>query len=243
MVVQQQSGTRWGEVQRAGAAVAGARLQALDALRRKLHQSVISELGPVLYDQGMAEAEIRARVEEELHRALAQERLAITADERRAVVGSIFDDVLGYGPIDRLLRDPEVDEVMVNGPDRVYVESGGRLRLTDVTFVDEAHVRRIVDKIVSQVGRRVDEATPMVDARLPDGSRVNVMVHPLAREPSPEAVGDVVCQSRATQRSAHSATSSLSPFPPTPYAISRCCARVAAFPSAWLCYGSNSHRA
>ena len=180
MVVQQQATTRWGDVQRVGTATTGARSQALDVLREKMHQVVISELGPVLYDQQMSETDLRSRVEEQLHRALAQERLAITADERHAVVQAIFDDVLGYGPIDRLLRDPDVDEVMVNGPDRVYVESKGKIVLTDVTFEDEQHVRRIVDKIVSQVGRRVDEATPMVDARLPDGSRVNVVVHPLA---------------------------------------------------------------
>ena len=93
---------------------------------------------------------------------------------------SVFDDVLGYGPIDQLLRDPGINEVMVNGPDRVYIEREGKIVQTDVRFVDEGHLRRIIDKIVSQVGRRVDEATPMVDARLPDGSRVNVVVHPLA---------------------------------------------------------------
>ena len=93
---------------------------------------------------------------------------------------SVFDDVLGYGPIDSLLRDPAINEVMVNGPEKIYVERNGKIVLTDVKFVDENHVRRIIDKIVSQVGRRVDEATPMVDARLPDGSRVNVIIHPLA---------------------------------------------------------------
>jgi pilus assembly protein CpaF len=95
-------------------------------------------------------------------------------------VQSVFDDVLGYGPIDRLLRDPGINEVMVNGPEAVYVERAGKMEQTEVRFVDETHLRRIIDKIVSQVGRRVDEATPMVDARLPDGSRVNVIVHPLA---------------------------------------------------------------
>jgi len=182
VVVQQQSTTRWGAVQRPGSGPAGngARGQALDLLRQKMHQSVIAELGPVLYSQGVSEAELRTQVEEQLHKALAQERIAITVDERQAVIQSIFDDVLGYGPIDRLLRDPDVNEVMVNGPDKVYVEKKGKIVLTDVTFADETHVRRIVDKIVSQVGRRVDEATPMVDARLPDGSRVNVVVHPLA---------------------------------------------------------------
>src|SRR4051794_23463490 len=179
MVAQQPTATRWTEFQRAGAG-ANQRTQALEDLRQKMHQFVISELGPILYDQRISEADLRKQVEEQLHKALGQERLALTAQERSSVVQSVFDDVLGYGPIDVLLRDPAINEVMVNGPDHVYVERNGKIVLTDVHFVDEGHVRRIVDKIVSQIGRRVDEATPMVDARLPDGSRVNVIVHPLA---------------------------------------------------------------
>ncbi|MFO7592394.1 MAG: CpaF family protein [Acidimicrobiia bacterium] len=128
----------------------------------------------------MSEVDLRAKVEEQLHRALAQERFAIGAADRQALVASVFDDVLGYGPIDRLLRDPDVNEIMVNGPEHVYIERNGKIIRTDTQFVDETHLRRIIDKIVSQVGRRVDEATPMVDARLPDGSRVNAVVHPLA---------------------------------------------------------------
>src|SRR5262249_28032980 len=92
----------------------------------------------------------------------------------------VSDDVLGYGPIDRLLRDPDITEVMVNGPQRVYVEKAGKIHETPATFVDDQHLRRIIDKIVGQVGRRIDEANPMVDARLPDGSRVNAIIHPLA---------------------------------------------------------------
>ena len=180
MVTQQQpQASRWTEFQRSGAGI-NQRTQALEDLRQKMHQFVISELGPILYDQRISEADLRKQVEEQLHKALAQERLALTAQERQIVVQSVFDDVLGYGPIDILLRDPAINEVMVNGPDHIYVERNGKIVLTDVKFVDEGHVRRIIDKIVSQIGRRVDEATPMVDARLPDGSRVNVIIHPLA---------------------------------------------------------------
>jgi pilus assembly protein CpaF len=179
MVTQQPTATRWTEFQRAGAGV-NQRTQALEDLRQKMHQFVISELGPILYDQRISEADLRKQVEEQLHKALAQERLALTSQERQEVVQSVFDDVLGYGPIDVLLRDPAINEVMVNGPEHIYVERNGKIVQTDVHFVDEGHVRRIIDKIVSQVGRRVDEATPMVDARLPDGSRVNVIIHPLA---------------------------------------------------------------
>ena len=176
--------TRWGEGQRATAAanpgMPSQRMQVIEDLRQKMHQFVIAELGPILYDQRVSEADLRKQVEEQLHKALGQERHALSATERQILVQSVFDDVLGYGPIDRLLRDVTINEVMVNGPNNVFVERNGKIVLTDVKFVDDTHVRRIIDKIVSQVGRRVDEATPMVDARLPDGSRVNVIVHPLA---------------------------------------------------------------
>ncbi len=158
----------------------GRAAHALEDLRQKMHTYVIQELGPILYDQRVSEADLRKQVEEQLHRALAQERLAIGAADRAALVQSVFDDVLGYGPIDQLLRDPGINEIMVNGPEKVFIEHEGKIVLTEARFVDEGHLRRIIDKIVSQVGRRVDEATPMVDARLPDGSRVNVIVHPLA---------------------------------------------------------------
>jgi pilus assembly protein CpaF len=153
---------------------------ALEDMRQKMHQFVIHELGPLLTDQRVSEEELRRQVDEQLYKAMGQERLALTGAERNALVQSVSDDVLGYGPIDPLLRDDTLTEIMVNGPDRVYVERAGKLTLTDVRFVDETHLRRIIDKIVSQVGRRVDEANPMVDARLPDGSRVNVIVHPLS---------------------------------------------------------------
>jgi pilus assembly protein CpaF len=174
-VPQQQPAGRWdrgpGSLQRE---------QALEDMRQKMHQFVIHELGPLLTDQRISEADLRRQVDEQLHKALTQERLALTAQERQHLVSSVTDDVLGYGPIDQLLRDESVTEVMVNGPHQVYIERAGRIELCDVRFSDEVHVRRIIDKIVSQVGRRVDEANPMVDARLPDGSRVNVIVHPLA---------------------------------------------------------------
>jgi pilus assembly protein CpaF len=156
------------------------REHALEEMRQKMHQFVIHELGPLLTDQRVSEADLRKQVDDQLHKALSQERLALTAQERQQLVQSVADDVLGYGPIDPLLRDETITEVMVNGPHRIYVERAGRLEPTDVKFVDETHARRIIDKIVSQIGRRVDEANPMVDARLPDGSRVNVIVHPLS---------------------------------------------------------------
>ncbi len=169
--------TRWQEFQRTPTSQ---RAATLEEMRQKMHQFVIQELGPILYDQRVSEMDLRRQVHEQLVRALSQERAALTATEKAQLVQEVSDDVLGYGPIDRFLKDDSITEVMVNGPERVYVERAGKIELTEVKFVDETHLRRIIDKIVSQVGRRVDESNPMVDARLPDGSRVNVVVHPLA---------------------------------------------------------------
>ena len=152
----------------------------LDELRQRIHHHLIDELGPILYDKRLSEDDLRRRVHEQLHAALAQERAPLSAADKAQLIQDVSDDILGYGPIDRLLKDEEISEVMVNGPDSVYVERAGRIERTNASFVDETHLRRIIDKIVSQVGRRIDEATPMVDARLPDGSRVNAVIHPLA---------------------------------------------------------------
>lgn len=157
------------------------RSDALSELRGRLHFKVVEELGPTLYDRGMSDAELRLRVLEMLEWAVDQEQgLPLTSADRRALLNEIASDVLGYGPIDPLLNDPEVTEVMINGPYDIYYEKSGKLYLSDIHFVDEVHLRRIIDKIVGQIGRRVDEATPMVDARLPDGSRVNAIISPLA---------------------------------------------------------------
>ena len=158
----------------------GLRDPVLDELRHKIHHVLIDELGPILYDKRISEDDLRRRVHEQLHAALAQERAPLSAADKAQLIQDVSDDILGYGPIDRLLKDEEVSEVMVNGPESVYVERAGRIERTNASFVDETHLRRIIDKIVSQVGRRIDEATPMVDARLPDGSRVNAVIHPLA---------------------------------------------------------------
>ncbi len=152
----------------------------LDELRQRIHHHLIDELGPILYDKRMSEDELRRRVHEQLNSALAKERAPLSAADKAQLIQDVSDDILGYGPIDFLLKDDEVSEVMVNGPESVYVERAGRIVKTTASFVDETHLRRVIDKIVSQVGRRIDEAVPMVDARLPDGSRVNAVIHPLA---------------------------------------------------------------
>lgn len=150
-------------------------------LRRKLHYKVVEELGPRLYDAQMSDAELKLRVMDMLEWALEQEQsVPLARADRLVLLQEIADDVLGYGPIDPFLADPEVTEVMVNGPHAVWVERAGFISKTEARFVDANHLERIIEKIVGQVGRRIDESTPMVDARLPDGSRVNAIIHPLA---------------------------------------------------------------
>jgi pilus assembly protein CpaF len=169
--------TRWQDLQKTPTAT---RQGSIDELRHRVHNKVISDLGPLFADPTLPEVEMRRLITEALQSALGDEAVVLSATERAELVTAVTDDVLGYGPIDRLLHDEDVTEVMCNGPKDVYVERGGRLTRSGVEFTDETHLRRVIDKIVSQVGRRVDEATPMVDARLPDGSRVNAVVHPVA---------------------------------------------------------------
>jgi len=154
---------------------------ALNELRHRVHQQLIDELGPILFDRRLSEQDLRRRVHEQLHAAIAAERVPLSAADKAQLIQDVSDDILGYGPIDKLLRDEDVTEVMVNGPDLVFVERGGKLTKDEsIRFIDSDHVRRVIDKIVSEVGRRVDESTPMVDARLPDGSRVNAVISPLS---------------------------------------------------------------
>src|SRR6188508_3070404 len=164
----------------AGATTTKRRDPVLDELRQRIHHHLIDELGPILYDKRLSEDDLRRRVHEQLHAALAQERAPLSAADKAQLIQDVSDDILGYGPIDRLLKDEEISEVMVNGPESVYVERSGRIERANASFVDEIHLRRIIDKIVGEVGRRIDESNPLCDARLPDGSRVNAVIHPLA---------------------------------------------------------------
>lgn len=141
--------------------------------------AVISELGPRLYNESLSHAALRDVVLADVRQRLAQERGMSTADRER-LTQEIANDTLGHGPIEPLLQDDTISEVMVNGPADVWVERSGRIEKTGVRFTDEHHLRRIINKIVAQVGRRVDESSPMVDARLPDGSRVNAVLPPLS---------------------------------------------------------------
>ena len=121
-------------------------------------------------------AEIRAVVE----RLLAEARVPMTAAEQNRIIEEVLDEVLGLGPLEPLLKESSISDILVNGHDKVYIERAGKLSLTPVRFKDNSHLLHIIEKIVSQVGRRIDEAQPIVDARLPDGSRVNAIIPPLA---------------------------------------------------------------
>ncbi|PMP75212.1 MAG: type II secretion system protein E [Chloroflexus aggregans] len=126
------------------------------------------------------QAKVRKQVEEIFNSILDSESIVLSRAERQRLFESITADIIGLGPLEPLLADEEISEIMVNGPKQVYIEKKGKLIKTDVTFADDDHVMRIIDRIVAPLGRRVDESSPMVDARLKDGSRVNVVIRPLA---------------------------------------------------------------
>src|SRR5436190_6415176 len=156
-----------------------ARPDPLAELRQKVHRSLVETLGPRLYDSEMSADQLQTKVREMLQRALEEEETPLTRQERQRLVSEIADDVLGFGPIEPMLRDPSITEIMVNSPDVIYVEREGRLFPAEGRFVDETHLRRVIDKMVGLVGRRIDESSPYVDARLPDGSRINAVIAPL----------------------------------------------------------------
>ncbi len=149
-------------------------------LKAQVHNTLLRQLGPKLYDADLTQTELEHMVRGALQEAMQAEDILLTTAERTRISQEISDDILGYGPIEPFLRDPDLTEVMVNGPNSIYIERGGRLVKVEGSFADEAHLRRTIDKIVSRIGRRVDESSPMVDARLPDGSRVNAVIPPLA---------------------------------------------------------------
>src|SRR5436190_22876607 len=149
----------------------------LRQLRSRLLQRVIAELDPSLQaDSGR----VRRQIEELFNTALAGEEVPLPRGERNRLLEAVIADITSYGPIDPLLHDETITEVMINGPEQVYIERDGILYETDVRFDNEDHVKRIIDRIIAPLGRRCDEASPMVDARLPDGSRVNAIIPPLS---------------------------------------------------------------
>ncbi len=152
----------------------------LAALKRRTHEVLFARLGMRLFDSSLGEDQLRSFVVAEIGNLMDEETIPLSADERQRLVAEIGDDILGYGPIERFLADDTVTEIMVNSDEPIYVERNGRLERTESRFVSQDHLRRVIERIVSQVGRRIDESSPMVDARLADGSRVNAIIPPLA---------------------------------------------------------------
>jgi pilus assembly protein CpaF len=149
-------------------------------VRERVHRSVIDTLGTGLLANQADEAVIAQQLHALVEKALAEDETPLSRADRDMLARQITDEVVGYGPISRFLKDETVTEIMVNNHREIYIERGGRIFPTEVQFASEAHLRRILDKIVAQVGRRVDESSAMVDARLPDGSRVNAIIPPLS---------------------------------------------------------------
>jgi pilus assembly protein CpaF len=165
---------------------APARVVASEAARRdmasiaaKMHQEILDRLDLGTVAQLSAD-ELRKRLQQIINQLVVRDQLALSAAESAELAEQVLDELTGLGPLEHLIKDPSVSDVLVNGFDRVYVESDGRLQLTDVRFRDDRHLIHTIQRMVARVGRRIDESSPMVDARLPDGSRVNAIIPPLA---------------------------------------------------------------
>lgn len=151
---------------------------AYSELKSRLQQKIVAELDPKI--DLSKQDQVRKTIEELFNTCLAQEEVVLARAERMRLFEDIFSEILGLGPLEKLLQDPSIDEIMVNGPRNIYIERRGKIEKVPLTFDTDAHVMRIVDRIVSPLGRRVDESSPYVDARLPDGSRVNIIIPPIS---------------------------------------------------------------
>jgi pilus assembly protein CpaF len=158
----------------------GPPIDALSTLKSRVGAALFEKLGARMNDPNLAEADLVVFARDMLTEIVEAEKVPLSTEEKQRLVRQISDDVLGYGPLQTLLDDPTLTEIMVNGPDQIFVERGGKLTLSGARFRDETQLRRVIEKIVSRVGRRIDESSPLVDARLEDGSRVNAVIPPLA---------------------------------------------------------------
>lgn len=154
--------------------------EALTALKERASQALYERLGSRITDSSMEESELHQFVKDELKAVVDEEQVPLSTVERQRLTREIIDDVLGHGPLQRYLDDPSVTEIMVNRADQIYVERHGQLFMTDTKFANEDALRKVIERIVSRIGRRIDESSPLVDARLSDGSRVNAIIPPLA---------------------------------------------------------------
>ncbi|WP_179400629.1 CpaF family protein [Burkholderia guangdongensis] len=153
--------------------------EAYQKLRREIHAAVLERVELERLSR-MPLEQVRLEISALISRILDEDKLIANDIERRQLSIDVYDEMFGFGPLESLLRDPSVSDILVNTYKQVYVERHGQLELTDVTFYDDAHLMKVIEKIVSRVGRRIDESSPMVDARLPDGSRVNAIIPPSA---------------------------------------------------------------
>jgi pilus assembly protein CpaF len=153
---------------------------ALGDFKASVQQGLYARLGTELFDSSLSPTQLTAQVSQEITSLMDSSTVPLSISERQELASAIVNDVVGLGPIEQFLADPDVSEVMVNALDYIYVERRGKIERTDAQFLSVEHLRRVVERIVADVGRRIDESSPMVDARLPDGSRVNAIVPPLA---------------------------------------------------------------
>src|SRR5690606_26082121 len=156
---------------------AGSRDAFID-LKNRIQQKLIAELDPSIDIR--QSAEVRTTIQEMYETMLAEEQIVLSRNEKRILFEQIVAEILGYGPLERYLNVDGITEIMVNGPKQVYIEQNGKITRVSTTFEDDDHVMRIIERIVAPLGRRIDEGSPMVDARLPDGSRVNAVIPPIA---------------------------------------------------------------
>lgn len=154
--------------------------EALTAVKERAGVALYERMGSRITDNSIEEAELQQYVKDELRKIIEEDEIPLTLSERSRLVQEIIDDVLGLGPLEKFLEDSDITEIMVNGPEKIYVERQGKLTLTGSRFTDEEHLRKVIERIVTKVGRRIDESSPLVDARLSDGSRVNAIIPPLA---------------------------------------------------------------
>ena len=159
--------------------VVSAALDTYIKLKNKLHLQILEKVDLASLES-MSELRLRQEIATLVEQMLAENPAKINDLERRSLVRDIQHEMLGLGPLELLMADPTISDILVNSYNQIYVERSGRLELTDISFTDDKHLLRIIDKIVSRVGRRIDESSPMVDARLPDGSRVNAIIPPIA---------------------------------------------------------------
>ncbi|EEW58563.1 CpaF family protein [Tritonibacter mobilis] len=155
------------------------RKERLSEIKIDLHRELLENLNLAALEKA-SEAELRGEIASISGEVLQEKSIVLNREDRQQLIKELYDEVTGLGPLEALLKDDTVSDILVNGPQQIFIERGGKLELSDITFKDEKHLMRIIDKIVSAVGRRVDESNPYVDARLQDGSRFNAMVPPIA---------------------------------------------------------------